>query len=153
MGPSDNPPRKHHYIPEFWTKRWVGPDGCAERYTRPIPEKIVSHRKPPSAIGWRESLYILPDFQETTKNFEINFFKIIDQRASDIFDKIDNSNEVKLNKSESVSFSLFILSLLHRSPAAMELLEKSTKSTVESIISDLQTKYDLVRSKNDPETL
>lgn len=152
MGPSDNPPRKHHYIPEFWSKRWTGPDGLAERYTRPYHGKVVAYRKPPSAIGWREALYELPSFQGVKRNFEVEFFKKIDQRASDLFDRIEKSSQVSLTKIETVSFSLFILSLLHRSPSSISLLEFSTKRTLENIILDLSKKYENIRSNKDPKT-
>jgi hypothetical protein len=151
MGPSNNPPRKHHYIPEFWSKRWIGSDGCAERYTMPAHGKIVCYRKPPSAIGWRASLYELPAYKGTLSNFEVTFFRKIDQRASDLFDKIEHANNISLSEFETVSFSLFIVSLLHRSPAAIVLLESSTKTTLDKLLIDLREKYQSIRGNGDPE--
>ncbi len=152
MGRSDNPPRKHHFIPEFWTKRWAGPDGRALRYSSPLLGKVVSCRKPPSAIGWREALYNLPDYDSRVQNFETAFFKKLDQRASDLFNKIEFSSLTVLNGEDVLSFSLFIISLLHRSPTSIRLLEKSTIYMMDKVLEDLREKYVFVRSRNDPET-
>lgn len=150
MGPSDNPPRRHHYIPEFWTKRWLGADDLAERYTQPIPGKIVACRKPPSAIGWRKSLYELPHYRGQISNFEVKFFRTVDQRASDIFDKIENKENFRLTRDETIAFSLFIISLLHRTPVAIELLERATKLTISRMLEGLRHRYQEIRSPDDP---
>lgn len=152
MGPSNNPPRRHHFIPEFWSKRWTSADGRALRYTMPVPGKIVARRKPPSAIGWRTALYEIPGYREQPENFEIRFFRRVDQQASDLFDLFENQSRINLNPDQLRSFSLFIVSLLHRAPAAVETLQKSTVVTVTQLIVELREKYDIVRGPNDPLT-
>ena len=48
---SANPPRKHHYSPAFYLKRWTGPDGRVCEM-RKWPHGVVDRRKHPNATGF-----------------------------------------------------------------------------------------------------
>jgi len=57
-----NPPAKHHYIPAFYLKRWVDPDGKVTEFTKPYRDIIV---KPiaPERTGYQERLYELKGYE------------------------------------------------------------------------------------------
>jgi hypothetical protein len=56
---SNNPPRKHHYIPAFYLKQWAGADKKVCEYKRAAPYKIVPHRRAPEGTGYERDLYRL----------------------------------------------------------------------------------------------
>lgn len=55
----DNPPRRHHYLPEFYQRKWRDQDKQVERYEL-INGKVVRRRVFPSAAGFQENLYRHP---------------------------------------------------------------------------------------------
>lgn len=49
-------PKKHHYLPQFFMRRWVDADGMVTEYRRPRTELIVK-RKHPAQTGYIVDLY------------------------------------------------------------------------------------------------
>ena len=47
---------KHHYIPVFYLKRWIGEDGRLCVYGRPY-DRVKANRKHPDATGYEPDLY------------------------------------------------------------------------------------------------
>ncbi|MEM1051947.1 MAG: DUF4238 domain-containing protein [Pseudomonadota bacterium] len=146
-------PKKHHFIPQFWTKNWASSDGLVQRFTRPHPSKVASLRKHPAAIGWHNRLYELPSAADKSVNFETIFFRKLDQAASDLFKKLLAEPEPHLGAFESEALAIFIISLLHRSPSAIEAMEKLSSIMEAEIRSELRPRYHEVRGKDDPQTV
>jgi hypothetical protein len=49
----NNPPRKHHFVPQFWIKRFVAPDGTLMRLgSSKSFFMALSDYVPPLAVGW-----------------------------------------------------------------------------------------------------
>lgn len=149
---SDNAPRKHHYIPQFWSKNWTRVDGRAQRFTMPYRRILVSERKPPSAIGWQRNLYEVPTYERQSIDFETAYFREIDQRASNLFDHLKNSKADQFSPQEFDDLATFLVSMLHRSPAALRSLQVATPKTAQRLIKELEPRYQKVRGPNDPAT-
>ncbi|WP_394727374.1 DUF4238 domain-containing protein [Altererythrobacter sp. GH1-8] len=146
-------PRKHHFVPQFWTKNWLGPDGKAQRFTNPHGNIIVSERKATVAIGWSEKLYNFPTHVEQTLDFETLLFRHIDQRASDLFKKLCVESNPTLSTSETETLAVFLLTLLHRSPAGITAMRALSRIMYEEVRAELRNSYHEVRAKNDPQTV
>lgn len=107
-------PKKHHYIPSFYLKRWAGLDDRLCQYSRPNG-RVVCNRKHPNATGYMDRLYELRSFPpELAQQVEQNFFKTVDSLAADALSALENGRA--LTSRERSAWSRFILSLLLRGP-------------------------------------
>jgi hypothetical protein len=52
---------KSHYIPIFYLKQWVGPDGRLCEYSRPFKE-VKAHRRYPSQTAFERGLHTLTTY-------------------------------------------------------------------------------------------
>ncbi|MES2450166.1 MAG: DUF4238 domain-containing protein [Pseudomonadota bacterium] len=77
MGEAQDP-TKHHYIPEFFLRQWIGDDRRLERYDRPHPSKIMARRVFPSEVGWIKNLYTSPGDDLGRQWLEKKVFQVIE---------------------------------------------------------------------------
>lgn len=76
---SPNPPSKHHYIPEFYLKRWCVDGERFVRYTRPRPNKLDVKRCYPGEAGFEYNLYRSPaQDPHKAQLLETQFFAKVD---------------------------------------------------------------------------
>ncbi|GMN03723.1 hypothetical protein MTsPCn3_24540 [Erythrobacter sp. MTPC3] len=125
----------------------------AQRYTSPFPGVIASHRKHPAAIGWEERLYDFPAMDKKTLDFETLLFKRIDQHASDLFTKLKNSPNPILSKRETETLAVFLLTLMHRSPAGIAAMRQLSKMLFEEVRAEIRDTYNTTRSEIEPLTV
>ena len=72
-----NSPTKHHYIPAFYLRRWVGPDGKVTEFTKPYRDIVVKSIVP-ERTGYQERLYELMGCEPNlAQQVEEKFFKPI----------------------------------------------------------------------------
>ena len=131
----------------------MGQDGKAQRFTKPFGEVIDSKRKPPSAIGWIDKLYEFPHYNKTQLNFESLLFRKVDQRASDLFQKLIEENAPALTSSESEALAVFLMTLLHRSPAGIAAMRELSRIMLAEIRAEIRPRYPELRSPGDPVTV
>ncbi|QIG81241.1 DUF4238 domain-containing protein [Stakelama tenebrarum] len=83
------PSQKHHYIPRFLLKRWVGADGRLERYTRPF-RKVDRRRVFPSEVGYVTDLYRSAGEAERNRYWlENRLFQTVDNYAAIALEKLN----------------------------------------------------------------
>ena len=109
-------PRKHHYLPIFYSKQWAGDDGKVVRFHRPY-QTIIDRRIAPAGVGWKEDLYkvdglIGPDQQA----LEVQYFSRLDDVAARVHRKLIASPLEPLEPIDVNDWTHFMLSLLHRTP-------------------------------------
>jgi hypothetical protein len=76
-------PIKHHHLPVFYLKRWVGDDGRLCQFSRPHLE-VVAHRKYPSQTAYVERLYELPGLSlDKAQQIEQRFMQRVDSLAAE----------------------------------------------------------------------
>lgn len=115
------PPRKHHYIPEFYQRRWAGDDGCVERYM-PVQSRIDRRREPPSAVGFERDLYRFPrkDMDEwTAQQLEWAIFSKIDDAAAKALEAMMSGRGAIRNNFVRISWAVFLRTMLLRTPYQM----------------------------------
>src|SRR5215510_2074562 len=115
---SSNPPARHHYIPAFYLRQWVGADLLVCEM-RKHPRVFSDKRKAQKATGFKRDLYkiaMLP--LEQAQQFDSEFLKLTDNSAYDALQKLihDNQNWTSTLRS---AWARFILSLLFRNPEAV----------------------------------
>ena len=92
MATVQNPPHRHHYIPQFYLREWTGPDGRLERYTKPHGNKLDIKRRPTKTVGWWDDLYRAPENDPVKDYFlEWGFFKELDDRAARVMRKLNST--------------------------------------------------------------
>lgn len=117
-----NPPQKHHYIPEFYSRRWARSDETLVRFYRPHQE-VIERRVFPSQVGFQRNLYRIPDVSPSTaQQIELSFFKRIDDAAARALEALIAPNSPRLEVKTRIDWTRFILSLMHRTPASFEAL-------------------------------
>ena len=89
--PPHNAPRKHHYLPIFYLKRWAGLDGRACEFSRPFKE-IVPRRAHPAGTGYAIDLYSMQGFPpELAQQIEEKFFRATDSLAADALKRLETN--------------------------------------------------------------
>lgn len=107
---------KHHYIPEFYTKRWAGPDGQVCQFAR-VPDGVAATRRAPAAIGFQEDLYSVPGAPSyVSAHLEGHFFRVTDNDAAVALDALLNGQLNQLTERLKSAWVRFLMSLLHRTP-------------------------------------
>jgi hypothetical protein len=146
-------PSKHHYIPEFYLKWWTDTDGRLERYTRPIPRKVVVKRVYPSQVGFEGDLYISPGEPGASRNWlEVRLFQHIDNLVAPVLAKLNSNPVPVLSEAEMSAWSVFIRSLHHRTPQRMLDFRESGHVEWLSALDAAKAEYPRLRGKGDPPT-
>lgn len=143
-----NPPRKHHYIPEFLTRGWAGSDGRVERFTK--HRDIVVRRVPPSRVGWQLDLYAMPGGDPDAQFLEERFFRALDDVAARALRKMRARPKAPLTGEESSAWSVFMLSLLHRTPSYLQAAKDAQERIWQQIMPDFRRDYPSMRGEGDP---
>jgi hypothetical protein len=146
-------PAKHHYIPEFYLRRWIGADGRLDRYDRPIPGKIMVRRSYPSEVGFERHLYTSLAEPESQQNWmETRLFQVIDSRAAKTLEKLNQNPAPSLSLEDMSYWSVFIRSLHHRTPSRLRDFKTSGHSQWLIAIDKAKSQYSTLKSENDPPT-
>jgi hypothetical protein len=115
--------QKQHYIPQFYQKRWVGPDGRLCEYNRPY-DIVKARMVYPAATGYQAGLYTIKDVAPNIANHTENVFLAdADNGAADALAKFFEPNYVWEPKPRS-AWSRFVMSLMHRTPERVERLKQ-----------------------------
>lgn len=149
-----NPPHRHHYIPQFYLRRWTGIDGRLERYTKPYPNRLDIKRRPTKAVGWWDDLYIAPE-NDPHKNYflEWGFFRQLDDRAARVVQKLNATPIPTLSAQEISVWSTFLMSLLHRTPENLAAYKETAGRIYDETVPEIRDRYDELRTPHDPETV
>ncbi len=60
---------RHHYIPQFYLRPWLGEDRKLEEFGRvPPTNQIRSRRRGTNSTGYEDDLYEIPGVTEETKH-------------------------------------------------------------------------------------
>lgn len=127
-------PQKHHFVPEFYLRQWVGSDDRLERYSQPVEGKIAVRRVFVSQVGFEHRLYSARDDSDPDPEWlEREFFQKIDNGAARVLRKLNSNPPLSLDDLEESMWSIFIRSMYHRNPS---LLKQYIESGVEHWINE-----------------
>jgi hypothetical protein len=118
------PAHKHHYIPKFYTKRWVGSDGLLCQFGL-HPRGIAVKRRPADGVGFKENLYSIPGAPlNVSIHLEDKFLRSTDQVAADVAKALIEGRLNALDADQKSGWARFIMSLLQRTPEMIAWLGK-----------------------------
>lgn len=145
-----NLPKKHHFIPEFYSKRWTGTDGKLVRFNRPHLQ-IVDRNVFPSQVGFQDDLYRITGVRpEAAQQIESNFFRRVDDAAAQTLDLLVNPASSALGIEFRISWARFILSLIHRTPSSFEAFKEGLKILISQPHAETQVHYEKNKKLEDP---
>ena len=121
------PPRKHHYLPEWYLSRWKRPwngDEVIWEFGRVGPQKELHARyRHPSATGYAPDLYTIPNLApEEAAEIETKLLQIIDDRGAKAVSMAERGEAA--GPKDKAGLVQFMLSMLHRSPERIDYLER-----------------------------
>jgi hypothetical protein len=147
-------PKKHHYIPEFYLKRWAtGPQRQLCEFSRPFSQ-VKPRRTSPGGTGYVERLYALSGFPADLEHqVEERFFKSVDQLASDAMDALEHDgSNAQLDVDHRSAWSRFMVSLLTRCPEDLADFRFVWTSTMRNFSPEAEEEYRKTRGPGDPRT-
>ena len=121
-------PQDHHYLPEFYLKRWLtsGRKQVCE-YSRPYKE-VHCRLRYPSETGKQRNLYSLPgeDDPATREHVEIRVMSPLDDAAATALSVIESGKHVT-DPVMRDAWAKFLVSQLHRSPARLRYFSRKIR--------------------------
>jgi len=147
-----NPPRRHHYAPVFYLKRWAGPDGALEQFSRPGAREVKARRLPATATGYRDDLYAMPGLpEELAQQVELKFMQEVDTQAAEVLRALEIGHVAWTSVTRS-AWTRFIQSLQLRTPADIAGIKQRTETDWGVSIPKIQETYEAMRRIGDPHT-
>src|SRR5581483_4429623 len=136
--------QKHHYIPVFYLKQWMGKNTVCE-FSRPY-DRVKTRSPHPDGTGYIRGLYAIDDLDPNVVNaIEDMFLKPSDGMAAEALHCL--LREVPFTHPERMrhAWTRFVLSLLIRYPEAIAQMKKQLRENVEKI-------YEQTRNPDEPPT-
>lgn len=147
-----NPPRRHHFVPQFFLEAWANAEGKIAAYKKlPNGDVALSWRSPKS-VGYREHLYSFPELGEAAVALETGLLKRLDDRAAKIIQRmIHSTGELEID--DMVWWSHFLLSLIVRNPESVTALKRAALEMWTAPDPKSQADYEARKGPDDPATL
>lgn len=146
---------KHHYVPQFYLRRWAQPDnGKVWEFSRPF-RKVVARQRATSETCQAAGLYSLDGFEdrEQREYLELSVMQRIDHHAARALSHMISTGKMPPDQIDRDGWITFLLSLLHRSPARLAYLDERARVMPGEMREQLAPEYLARRSDADPPTL
>lgn len=153
-GTVPNPPRKHHYIPQFLLGEWAVNAGKLWRFTQPIPGKISAKAVSPAEIGYEEFLYETPGLPpEKAQQVEQYFMSPLDSLAAAAHQLLLAGKIEGMPQKDRSAWSRFIMSLWFRTPDGLAYYKEAMGHVLKARDEPLEAQYQKRRKEGYPESL
>lgn len=151
------PPKIHHYIPCFYTKRWADP--ATEKlveYFMPYRRVLSIKDKAPGGTGYREHLYSLRGLPpDEAAELEKVFFGGVDHHAARILEAIEERgvDGPDWAGGDKTHWTRFVMAMNMRNPQEIDALRKYYKLDWLKPVDELEHKYAAIDYADKPPTL
>lgn len=145
-------PLDHHYLPEFFQKRWASEaDPQVWRFTRPY-KKLDAKKVYPSQAGFESGLYSIPSRSDPAARqaLESGFMTPIDTLAAESLDYIQKSGTRPEDPRLRDGWTRFVMSLIYRNPRAIAHLRRKVREDDEATWADIEGRYPAMKGPEDP---
>ncbi len=148
-------PNRHHYIPVFYLKQWIGSDGRLCEYSRPH-QVVKAKRKHPAATGYVDGLYTIPGLPpEQTQYVEKRYMQATDDwaaKALKVFLNPGGPTVRDLNVKEKIGWARFLYSLIVRTPEHLARMQNRIAVEAPAHVEEFRDNYESIRKPSDPAT-
>lgn len=146
-------PKKHHYVPEFYLKRWAGEDRKVSDYRR-FNGGLVHRRRFPSETGFEIELYSIRSHADPERRqiIEKRLMSQIDNGASRSLEYMEQAGQPPTDSERRNAWTRFLLSLIYRSPTQVEKLRQKIAANRDVVLESVANQYAELRSETDPDT-
>jgi len=143
---------KHHYIPIFYLKQWVGTDQRLCEFKRRY-HGIAPRRVYPDMTGYIHGLNTIPGLPpEHAQYLETHFLSATDTYASRALRILLGDGPWRFTDHERSGWSRFITSLLLRNPETVERMKVVAIDTLKAARSEIEESYAKNRLPTNPPT-
>ncbi|MCJ8057178.1 DUF4238 domain-containing protein [Shinella curvata] len=151
--PKEKKGQKHHYIPQFYLRPWLGDDNRLEEFGRvPPSNQIRSRRRGTESTGYEYDLYTIPGVTEETKqNIERVFMGTVDKTAAAARDELLRGNIPQGELRHA--WARFLMSMAMRTPEEMRRFKENFVWYWIKPVAKYQDRYDAIRKPDWPPTL
>jgi hypothetical protein len=145
---------RHHYIPQFYSRRWAGVDDRICEFSRPY-KNIYRQRVYPKETGFKDRLYEKPGVPKSiAQQVEDKFMSPVDNFAAKALDIIEADVEKIRNDADQRSaWSLFLMTLMTRMPEDLAALAEILEDDWKRDLPAHRKEYAANREPDDPETI
>lgn len=149
----NKPQRRHHYVPEFYLKRWqLGGDRLLE-FSRHRDSQVRYRWVSPKQTGYLNKLYFLDHLPPELQNrFEQKFFTPVDMKAARVLERFE-ARDFDLDSIARSSWARFIMSLTFRAPETIQALRQQLTHDLFNPTPEREWSYRQRRQPDQPETL
>lgn len=147
-------PLDHHYLPEFFQKRWTTEtNSLVWRFTRPH-KKLDVKKVYPSQAGFETGLYSIPSRADPAARqaLESGFMTPIDTLAADALTYIQQHGKRPDDPKLHNGWTRFVMSLIYRNPRAIAHLRRKVRENDEATWADIEARYETMKGPDDPAT-
>ena len=147
----------HHYIPKGYLKRWSNPaDGKITTFEHRY-EGLRARPSAPSGTGYVPHLYTAKLNPDVGDLVETELLQRIDSDAARLLDRFTSGGPLEFEPDERSAWSLFLLSLMHRSPGRIDHFDKRVAeafpSFADGVPAEVEAEYAIHRRPDDPQTI
>lgn len=147
-------PNRHHYIPQFYLRRWANDAGLVSSYSWQGGKLYVGEYSPRS-IGAEDGLYALAGVPPETRNAVEREFMgpMIDGPAASALSVLLAEIASPLSIDARMAWVRFLVSLMVRTPIQLETLKADGAAILREQIEARPEEYERVRGAGDPPSL
>lgn len=146
-------PKRHHYLPEFYQRRWVNADNEVTVYRRFSSGLDIKH-KPPSAIGFEKELYSIRSLDDPKRRQELEtvFMSAVDNVAAQALTFMEESGRPPEDPRLRNGWARFIMRLLNSSPRRIEYFRRELQAHELTVLEEIEATYEAKRKPDEPAT-
>ncbi|WP_188312143.1 DUF4238 domain-containing protein [Salinarimonas soli] len=150
---TQKPSWRHHFIPEFYLKRWSLGGTKLVQFSRPYGSTVKPKTLSPRETGFQDKLYTLAGLDpELAQALEEQYFQKIDGAAADALARLHAKPGSELTKRERVGWTQFLVSLWTRNPEEVEATKQVYAANWTKTTPKMEEAYFSAKRPNDPPT-
>jgi Protein of unknown function (DUF4238) len=131
--PQDQISKRHHYIPEFYLKRWSSGKGTLVEFSKPFGDRVRPKRVYPKQTGFVDRLYELRGVTpQQSQYIETGFFRPVDTKAATVLQKMEGGG-CEFSGAERSAWSNFLMSLVLRHPENVTAIREHMLANVAEV--------------------
>ncbi|MGO7394950.1 DUF4238 domain-containing protein [Rhizobium ruizarguesonis] len=138
----DNEPIYHHYVPQFYLRRWANKERKVCRFSKPY-DRILPKMTAISGTGGMDRLYemktVSPEFAQW---FEKGPLKAIDTAANNVLELIEAGQIDKLTSDQRSMWAGFLMSMLMRGPRDIAVIKAAYAQEWQAMIPEIVAEFE-----------